>query len=126
MDKLTNDELAKKIDHFQDVVISNLEKVRELEARAIQLRDVEIIDVVLYQNNVVIYKELLSMAKELVFYRLQDKSIIEKCAVIVETLPLTLDDHAYPSKNERHLMAVTEAGCRNAFAAAIRCLKIGG
>lgn len=44
----------------------------------------------------------------------------EQCARVVETKTLTLGDHMYPSPGERHLIAVTEAGCRGAFADAIR------
>lgn len=44
----------------------------------------------------------------------------ERCALIVETLALTMEPHKYPSPAERHLIAVVEAGCRGAFAEAIR------
>jgi hypothetical protein len=44
----------------------------------------------------------------------------EACANTCETLLLALEAHKYPSANERHLISVTEAGCRIAFADAIR------
>jgi hypothetical protein len=44
----------------------------------------------------------------------------EACANTCETLLLELEAHKYPSANERHLISVTEAGCRGALADAIR------
>jgi hypothetical protein len=47
----------------------------------------------------------------------------ERCAFIIETLDLTMEQHKYPSPEERHLIAVVEAGCRDAFAQAVRALE---
>ena len=50
----------------------------------------------------------------------------EACARVCETLSLTIEAHKYPSSDERHLMAVAEAGCRGAFANAIRMRSNAG
>lgn len=44
----------------------------------------------------------------------------EACAKICEALPLTIPEHNYTAPGDRHVMAVAEAGCRGAFADAIR------
>lgn len=44
----------------------------------------------------------------------------ERCARICETLELTLPYPEHYSTNELHIISVTEAGCRGAFAAEIR------
>lgn len=52
----------------------------------------------------------------------RDAVAYEACAKVCETLTLTLDKHNYPSREDRALFAVVEAGCRGAFADAIRDL----
>jgi hypothetical protein len=49
----------------------------------------------------------------------------EACAKIVETLPLTIPPNTY-GEQARGLMAIAEAGCRAAFAEAIRARKVSG
>lgn len=44
----------------------------------------------------------------------------ERCAKICETLPLVFPHPEHYSLDERHIMLMTEAGCRGAFAQAIR------
>jgi hypothetical protein len=44
----------------------------------------------------------------------------EACAVLCETLPLKMEPGIFDSTTERYIVEVTEAGCRLAFAKAIR------
>jgi len=44
----------------------------------------------------------------------------EACAKLCEALPLEMEEHKYPGNDERCLTAIAEAGCRGAFADAIR------
>jgi hypothetical protein len=44
----------------------------------------------------------------------------EACVIICETLPLIVANGMYQSQTERHVMLVTEVGCRGAFSKAIR------
>ena len=41
------------------------------------------------------------------------------CADICKNLVLSLEEHKYPTLEERTLIAIVEAGCRNAFYEAI-------
>ena len=50
------------------------------------------------------------------------EEVREACAKICERLPLTLAHPEHPSQT--HTMRVTEAGCRGAFAEAIRALDL--
>lgn len=49
-------------------------------------------------------------------------AMLLKAAEVCRTLALTLDDHKYPSVEERTLISITESGCRGAFADAIEAL----
>lgn len=44
----------------------------------------------------------------------------EACAAICEELPLEIDERKWSKLEDQYLIRVAEAGCRNAFAAAIR------
>ena len=47
----------------------------------------------------------------------------EACAKICETFPLEIDERKWSDKTDQYVIRVAEAGCRNAFATAIRARK---